>query len=128
MKLPGTVCSFLSGGIDSSLVSAICAKELQKDHQTLSTFSFDFAGNDKNFQANDFQPSQDRPFVEKMVAFSLKSNHRYLECSAQKQFDLLKLSVLCHDLPAMADVDSSLLDLAPKYADFSAALTGECAD
>ncbi|MFR1832702.1 MAG: asparagine synthase (glutamine-hydrolyzing) [Lachnospiraceae bacterium] len=128
MKLPGTVCSFLSGGIDSSLVSAICAKELQKDHQTLSTFSFDFAGNDKNFQANDFQPSQDRPFVEKMVAF-LKSNHRYLECSAQKQFDLLKLSVLCHDLPAMADVDSSLLYFCSQVApDFSAALTGECAD
>lgn len=65
----GPVCSFLSGGVDSSLVSAICAEEAKAENRPLATFSFDFAGNDKNFQANDFQPSQDRPFVEKMTDF-----------------------------------------------------------
>lgn len=124
----GPVCSFLSGGIDSSLVSAICAEEAKAENRPLATFSFDFAGNDKNFQANDFQPSQDRPFVEKMTDF-LQSDHQFLECTSQTQFDLLEASVIAHDLPAMADVDSSLLYFCSQVApDFAAAMTGECAD
>lgn len=124
----GPVCSFLSGGVDSSLVSAICAKESEAENRPLATFSFDFAGNDKNFQASDFQPSQDRPFVEKMAGF-LHSDHQFLECTSQTQFDLLEASVIAHDLPAMADVDSSLLYFCSQVApDFAAAMTGECAD
>ena len=123
-----SACSFLSGGVDSSLVSAICARELKKKNRQLTTFSFDFTGNDKNFQANEFQPSQDRPFVE-IMAHYLQSDHHFLECTAKTQFDLLEASVLAHDLPAMADVDSSLLYFCSQVApDFSAALTGECAD
>lgn len=122
------VCTFLSGGVDSSLVSAVCAAELQKKGERLDTFSFDFTGNDRYFKANSFQPSLDRPFVDQMVDF-LGSNHRYLECSIQDQADHLKQSVDAHDLPAMADVDSSMLyfcSLVKKYS--SVALTGECAD
>ena len=61
------ICTFLSGGIDSSLVTAICAKELAKEGKQLNTFSFDFVDNDKYFKASNFQPSEDRPYVEKMV-------------------------------------------------------------
>mgnify|MGYP000753825720 FL=1 len=50
------ICTFLSGGVDSSLVSAICAKELKKQGKRLTTFSFDFVDNDKFFRANSFQP------------------------------------------------------------------------
>lgn len=53
-------------------------------------------------------PPRDRPFVDKMVDF-LGSEHTYLECSTKDQADLLFDSVRAHDLPAMADVDSSLL-------------------
>ena len=102
------VCTFLSGGLDSSLVSAICARELRKEGKRLHTFSFDFMGNDKNFQANMFQPSQDRPYVEKMVTF-LDSEHHYLECDSRTQADYLYASIDAKGLPAMADVDSSLL-------------------
>ena len=92
------ICTFLSGGIDSSVVSAICAGELKKKGKQLHTFSFDFTGNDQFFQANDFQPSRDRPYVEMMVKF-LESNHHYLECSSTVQADRLYDSVLAHDLP-----------------------------
>ena len=122
------VCTFLSGGIDSSLVSAVCAAELKKKGERLCTFSFDFVGNDKNFKANAFQPSQDRPYVEKMVEY-LESEHRYLECTTREQTDLLKESVDAHDLPAMADVDSSLLCFCRQvHQTHKVALTGECAD
>ena len=128
MKPDSPVCAFLSGGVDSSLVSAICARELKKKNKQLTTFSFDFTGNDKNFKANSFQPSLDRPYVEKMAAY-LDSDHHFLECSAKDQFDLLEASVLAHDLPAMADVDSSLMYFCSQVAPLSpAALTGECAD
>lgn len=122
------ICTFLSGGVDSSLVSALCARELKKKNQQLTTFSFDFAGNRENFQASAFQPSQDRPYVEQMVRY-LDSDHHYLECDTRTQADLLENSVLAHDLPAMADVDSSMLYFCSLVSPFcKVALTGECAD
>ena len=102
------ICTFLSGGVDSSLVSAICASELRKQGKRLTTFSFDFVDNDKFFKANSFQPSQDRPFVDRMVRF-LDSDHHYLECDNLTQAERLYDSVLAHDMPAMGDIDSSML-------------------
>ena len=122
------VCTFLSGGVDSSLVSAVCAKELEAQGQRLATYSFDFTENDKYFQANSFQPSMDRPYVDKMAGF-LHSDHRYLECGSQTQADLLYESVDAHDLPCMADVDSSLLYFCGEVSkNHKVVLTGECAD
>ena len=122
------ICTFLSGGVDSSLVSAICAEELKKQNKRLHTYSFDFTGNAENFKASSFQPSQDRPYVDKMVDF-FGSEHTYLECSTKDQADLLFDSVKAHDLPAMADVDSSLLYFCSLVAkQHKVTLTGECAD
>ena len=121
-------CTFLSGGLDSSLISALCAREMKKQNRRLTTYSFDFTGNDKNFRSNAFQPSQDRPYVEKMAAF-LDTDHRFLECSTETQTKLLKDSVRAHGLPSMADVDSSLLYFCSQVGmSYEAALTGECAD
>ncbi len=122
------ICTFLSGGVDSSLVSAICAKELKKQGKRLTTFSFDFVDNDKFFRANSFQPSQDRPYVDQMVKF-LDSDHHYLECGNLTQADRLFDSVLAHDLPAMGDIDSSMLQFCSMVKEHNkVALTGECAD
>lgn len=122
------ICTFLSGGIDSSLVSAVCASELKKKGERLNTFSFDFIGNEEFFESNAFQPSRDRPYVDKMAAY-LDSNHKYLDCSIQSQADLLKESVDAHDLPPMADVDSSMLYFCSLVKNYNkVALTGECAD
>lgn len=122
------ICTFLSGGVDSSLVSSICSEELKKEGKTLSTYSFDFDGNEKYFKANSFQPSMDRPYVDQMVSY-LDSTHHYLSCDYEKQADLLKESVLAHDMPCMADVDSSLLYFCREVSKKEkVVLTGECAD
>lgn len=122
------ICTFLSGGLDSSLVSSVCARELKKKNKRLMTFSFDFVGNKENFHASSFQPSQDRPFVEQMVKY-LDSDHHFLECSTETQAEFLKDSVLAHDLPTMADVDSSMLYFCSRVSPFcKVTLTGECAD
>ena len=122
------ISTFLSGGVDSSLVTAICSRELKKQGKQLNTFSFDFQDNNKYFQSNSFQPSQDRPYVEQMTNFA-KTNHRFLECSNEDQFCFLFHAVDARDLPCMADVESSMLYFCSKVKDYNkVTLTGECAD
>lgn len=122
------ICTFLSGGVDSSLVTALCSQELKKSGQTLDTYSFDFKDNDINFQANAFQPSQDRPWVDKMVAFA-GTRHHYLECANEALYAYLFAAVDARDLPCMADVEASMLYFCEKVAaTHKVTLTGECAD
>lgn len=122
------VCTFLSGGLDSSIVTAIASDFMSKHNQTLNTFSFDFSGNNLYFKANDYQSSADRPFVEKMLeTYSL--NHTYLECDENILADLLSAAMESKDLPGMADIDVSLMyfcSIVKKYN--KVVLTGECAD
>lgn len=120
------ICTFLSGGLDSSLVSAIVQKELGS--KPLNTYSFDFVGNAENFKASSFQSTQDRPFVDIMTKH-IGSNHTYLECSNQDQIDCLFKTVIARDIPCMADVESSMLYFCSLVAkQCKVTLTGECAD
>ena len=122
------IATFLSGGVDSSIVSAVCAAELKKQGKKLGTFSFDFVDNNKYFVANAFQPSQDRPFVDIMADY-IQSEHRYLECNNDDLFENLFYSVDVRDMPTMADVDSSMLYFCGRVKPFyKVVLTGECAD
>lgn len=122
------LCTFLSGGVDSSLVTAIVSQELRKKGRILDTYSFDFKDNHKNFKANAFQPSEDRPWVDKMAAFA-KTRHHYLECRNEELYDYLFEAVDGRDLPCMADVESSMLYFCRKVSSSNkVALTGECAD
>lgn len=122
------ISTFLSGGIDSSLVTAVCAEELKKQGKTLHTFSFDFTDNQKYFKSNAFQPSQDRPFVEQMVSHC-GTDHRYLECGNKEQLHCLYKAVDARDLPCMADVESSMLYFCSRVVQHNkVTLTGECAD
>lgn len=122
------ICTFLSGGVDSSLVTAICSRELRKQGKQLDTYSFDFTDNDVNFKANAFQPTQDRPYVEQMVEYA-DTRHHFLECNYTELFDYLFEAVEARDLPCMADVESSMLYFCRKVAkNNKVTLTGECAD
>lgn len=122
------ICTFLSGGVDSSLVTAICSSALRSQGKQLDTYSFDFTGNDVNFKANAFQPTQDRPYVEQMVEFA-GTRHHFLECNYAELYDDLFEAVEARDLPCMADVESSMLYFCRKVArNHKVTLTGECAD
>jgi asparagine synthase (glutamine-hydrolysing) len=122
------VCSFLSGGIDSSIVTAAASDFLQNNGSKLNTFSFDFRDNDAYFRANTFQPERDRPYVD-MMLMEYDLNHTYLECSEEELVRLLCTVVDSKDLPGMADVDASLLYFCSLVSRHNkVALTGECAD
>ena len=122
------VCSFLSGGIDSTIVTAVSARYIKNCSGRLNTFSFDFSGNDRYFTANSFQPERDRPYVDIMLSCT-GTNHTYLECDEKRLADLLYDAMKAKDLPGMADVDASLLYFCHLVKEKNkVALTGECAD
>lgn len=122
------VCALLSGGLDSSIVTAVASNFLRERGQRLGTFSFDFAGNDENFRPNAFQPERDQPYVEKMLeVYAL--DHRFLECDDSALVDSLHPAMLAKDLPGMTDVDGSLWYFCKLVSGYDkVVLTGECAD
>jgi asparagine synthase (glutamine-hydrolysing) len=122
------VCTLLSGGIDSSIVTAAASDYMRLSGAWLNTFSFDFKDNDIYFKANSFQPERDRDFIELMLGrYDLK--HTYLECGEDDLVRFLYTAVDAKDLPGMADIDASLLYFCSLVARANkVALTGECAD
>lgn len=122
------LCTFLSGGLDSSLISAIAAEEFRSRGKTLSTYSIDYKNNHENFRASAFQPDEDAPYVLEMARF-IGSEHHGVELDTPALADALEDAVYARDLPGMADVDSSLYLFCREIKrDFTVALSGECAD
>lgn len=115
----------LSGGLDSSVVTAKLAGMSQNP---LPTYSLEFKNSAQFFKANSFQPALDAPFVLEMVK-ELGTNHTIYTCDNNAQFQYLKKSVKAHDLPTMADVDSSYMYFCEKVgSQHKIVFTGECAD
>lgn len=122
------ICTFLSGGLDSSIISAIAAKEFEKRGEKLHTFSIDYVNNHENFRASEFQPDEDAPYVKRMAEF-IGSEHINVELDTPQLADALEDAVFARDLPGMADVDSSLYLFCREIKKhFSVAVSGECAD
>ncbi|AMC07985.1 asparagine synthase (glutamine-hydrolyzing) [Turicibacter sp. H121] len=118
------LCTFLSGGIDSSAITAIAASQMKNLH----TFSIDYEDNLKYFKKTDFTVSQDNDFI-KLISDLNHTNHHYCVISNQDLADALTDAVHFHDMPGMADVDSSLYWFCKKIKeDFTVSLSGECAD
>ena len=119
------VGTFLSGGLDSSLITAICAKELDRQ---LDTFSVDYVDNDRYFRANKFQPNSDGAYIRIMEGY-LGTHHHWTVLSPQDLVDALEEATVARDLPGMADVDFSLLAFCKDVRkEVKVALSGECAD
>ena len=123
------LCCFLSGGLDSSIISYI-ASEYNKKHglPQIDTYSVDYTDNAKYFQKSLFQPTPDSEFIDIMVNH-INSNHHNVVIDNRDLFYALEKAVDARDIPAMADVDSSLLLFCGKIKeDFTVGLSGECAD
>ena len=53
------LATFLSGGLDSSILSMLASRTLRARGETLHTFSVDYRDNDKYFTKNSFQPTSE---------------------------------------------------------------------
>jgi len=120
--------TFLSGGLDSSIITSVCSGELKKRGERLNTYSVDYENNDKYFVSNKFQPNSDGEFILKMQNF-LQTNHHLCVLNSEDLIDGMLDATLARDLPGMADVDFSLLKFCGQIRkDIKVALSGECAD
>ncbi len=120
--------TFLSGGLDSSLISAVCAGVMAGQGRRLTTFSVDYENNDKYFVPGKFQPNSDGHYIRRMQDF-LDTDHHWTVLTPEDLLDALEDATKARDLPGMADVDFSLLAFCGKIREkVTVALSGECAD
>ena len=119
----GCKSSFLSGGLDSSILTALCA---QKDW---NTYSLDYEGNKENFHSNMYQVSMDTDYINMMKDKYPLLHHHDLMITQKELASLLEEAMLAREMPGMADVDSSLLWLCKQVKQQEdVIISGECSD
>lgn len=123
------VCTLLSGGLDSSALTALASMAYKKEGvEGLHTYSVDYLDNDKYFTANSFQPNSDAPWVKKVSEF-FGTCHHNIFLDTPELTDSLPMAAISRDLPGMADVDTSLYLFCREIKKgATVALSGECAD
>lgn len=123
------VATLLSGGLDSSAITAVAAEVFRRQGKgPLHTYSIDYAGNDRHFQANAFQPNADAPWVKRVSGYC-GTVHHSVQIDTPELVEALKAAVTARDLPGMTDIDASLLLFCREIKrDVTVALSGECAD
>lgn len=123
------LCTLLSGGLDSSAITALAARGLgQQDGGEPVTFSVDFENNDSFFRSSPMRPSLDPPFVQLMVAH-LGTKHTDIVLDTSDLLTQQASTGRARDLPGSGDMDASLQLLCREVRKHSTvALSGEGAD
>lgn len=122
------VCTFLSGGLDSSIISKVASDYFADRGERLNTYSVDYVDNDKYFTSSVFQPNKDSDYIN-LIADYIGSDHHNVVLSNSAVADALIDSALARNTPGFADVDSSLLLFCKEVKrNYTVALSGECAD
>ncbi|MEU6476824.1 asparagine synthase (glutamine-hydrolyzing) [Streptomyces sp. NPDC047017] len=124
-------CTLLSGGLDSSAMTALAARQLAEHGEKVRSFAVDFVGQTDRFVADDLRATPDTPFVHD-VARASDTEHQDIVLDAQTLADPeIRARVLrARDLPmGFGDMDASLYLLFRSIRDHSTvALSGESAD
>jgi asparagine synthase (glutamine-hydrolysing) len=127
------LCSLLSGGLDSSAVTAMADRAIAAQHGgRIRSFSVDFANHGAAFVGGDFHKSSDTPFVRDFVAH-VGCNHTEVVLDSRElgSRDLCRSVIGASDFPlsASGDLFSSLYRLFQAVrTESTVALSGESAD
>ena len=120
--------AFLSGGLDSSIISKIAADKYAEKGKVFDTYSVDYTDNDKYFKKSLFQPNKDSDYIGMMSDY-IGSNHHNVILDNVAVADALEQATDARGVPGFADIDSSLLLFCKEVKkDFTVCLSGECAD
>ncbi|MEK2477424.1 MULTISPECIES: asparagine synthase (glutamine-hydrolyzing) [Streptomyces] len=124
-------CTLLSGGLDSSAMTALAARQLADVGETVRSFAVDFVGQTENFIADDLRATPDTPFVHD-VARLAGTEHQdiVLDSAALADLDVRAKMLRARDMPmGLGDMDASLYLLFKAIREHSTvALSGESAD
>ncbi|WP_437882332.1 asparagine synthase (glutamine-hydrolyzing) [Pseudomonas sp. LRF_L74] len=119
--------SLLSGGLDSSAISAYAVRALG-DGQRLPTFSLDFPEQAAALRPSAWQSSWDEPYAREMASF-LGSAHRTLAASPEAVIEQDDAVLAARDLPGWGELDGALYLLFREVRLYTTvALSGESAD
>lgn len=122
------LATFLSGGLDSSIISKIASDKYKESGKTLDTYSVDYTDNDKYFKKSLFQPNKDSDYID-VISSYIGSNHHNIVLNNVDVADALEEAVIERGIPGFVDIDSSLMLFCKEVKkDFTVCLSGECAD
>ncbi|GAA4526140.1 asparagine synthase (glutamine-hydrolyzing) [Amycolatopsis samaneae] len=125
------LCALLSGGLDSSAVTALAARHPGPAGAPIRSFMVDFVGQSANFVPDDLRDTPDGPFVRDVVANS-GTDHRDIVLSGQALADpaVRRATIEAKDVPiGVGELDNSLYLLFKAIREHSTvALSGEAAD
>ncbi|RCV51915.1 asparagine synthase (glutamine-hydrolyzing) [Marinitenerispora sediminis] len=125
------LCTLLSGGLDSSSLTAVAAAQLRRRGERVRSFSVDFHGYTENFVTDGIRTSPDAPYVRDL-AEHCGTDHRDIVLDAEALADpALRTAVVAgYDVPpGVGDMNASLYLLSKEIRRHSTvALSGECAD
>lgn len=122
------LCTFLSGGLDSSIISRVASNDYKSKGKTLDTYSVDYTDNDRYFKKSLFQPNKDSDYIG-MISDYLGTDHKNVILDNKDVAHALIESTYARNLPGFTDVDSSLLLFCREVKkEQTVALSGECAD
>lgn len=127
------LCALLSGGLDSSIITAIAHRELEQQRRgPLRTFSLEFAQHGAAFVAGEFHETEDAPFVRDMVAHTGCEHTRIvLESAELADVELRRKVLQASDFPlsASGDMFTSLYRFCERVsAESTVALAGDASD
>jgi asparagine synthase (glutamine-hydrolysing) len=124
-------CVLLSGGLDSSTITALSARQLAAEGERVRTFAVDFVGQTENFTPDALRPTPDTPYVHD-VAVHVGSEHADIVLDHGTLADpaVRRTVITARDTPTgLGDMDASLYLLCKAIRERSTvALSGESAD
>lgn len=122
------LATFLSGGLDSSIISKVASDYYKTDGKQLNTYSVDYTDNDLYFKKSLFQPNKDSDYIGMMSEY-IDSIHHNVVLDNTDVAMALGDAAIARGTYAFADIDSSLLLFCKEVKkDFTVCLSGECAD
>src|SRR2546421_4631302 len=122
------VATLLSGGLDSSLLTALAAREYKHEGKTLHTYSLDFVDSAQNFQRDPLHVELDEPWA-KTVSEYIGTRHHTITVDSSMLMENLLVQLYAHDTPMVGQMNTSLYLLFKAMKQEAAvALSGEAAD
>lgn len=122
------IVTMLSGGLDSSGLTALAARTWQREGRQLHTYSIDSEDSAKYFQSSPLHVSLDAPWVQRVSEY-VRTEHHTVVVHPSELIENVLVPLYAHDYPTLGQATSSLyLLFKAMKRDATVTLSGESAD
>lgn len=123
------ICTLLSGGLDSSAVTALAARTFAREGRgRVTTYSVELKDAERYFVPSDIQPTLDTPWVEKVVR-EFDTDHHTVTVDTPDLLEHFLAPMFARDMPSAGEMDVSLYLLSREIKKtHTVAVSGESAD